>query len=147
MSQMYEPASPLDVMERLIDGISHGRWLELDELYADDAVIEYPFALPDGPARLAGRPKIRRYFAAIARQSMELTAHHIVIHETRDPEVVIAEYDYDMVVTTTARSLRVSNIQVTRIRDGQIVASRDYHNHSAMAEATAQRPSKDGTPL
>jgi hypothetical protein len=48
-------ASPREVIERLIQGISKGRWQELDELYAEDAVVEYPFALPSGPARLAGR--------------------------------------------------------------------------------------------
>jgi ketosteroid isomerase-like protein len=137
---MSEPISPRDVIERLIHGISEGRWHELDELYAEDAVVEYPFALPSGPTRLAGRSAIRRYFTAIARQPMELKAHHIVMHETKDPEIVIVEYDYDVLVTTTARSLQVSNIQVSRIRDGKIVASRDYHNHSALADATAQRP-------
>ena len=64
---MSEPASPRDVIECLIQGISKGGWLELHELYAEDAVVEYPFALPSGPARLAGRPAIRRYFAAVAR--------------------------------------------------------------------------------
>ena len=47
---MSEPASPRDVIERLIQGISKGRWLELHELYAEDAVVEYPFALPSASA-------------------------------------------------------------------------------------------------
>jgi ketosteroid isomerase-like protein len=62
-----------------------------------------------------------------------------VVHETKDPEVVIAEYDYDGLVTTTGRSFQVANIQVSRIREGQIVASRDYHNHPVLADAVAQR--------
>ena len=136
---MSGSASPRDVIERLIQGISRGGWQELDELYADDALVEYPFALPSGPARLAGRSAIRRYFAAVARLPLELKAHHVVVHETKDPEVVIAEYDYDGLVTTTGRSFQVSNIQVSRVRDGQIVASRDYHNHPVLADAAAQR--------
>lgn len=138
MSQMSGPTSPRDVVQLLIHEISEGRWQDLDQLYAVDAVVEYPFALPSGPARLAGRPAIRRYFAAVARLPLEFKAHHVLVHETKDPEVVIAEYDYDVLVTTTARSLQVSNIQVSRIRDGRIVASRDYHNHSALADATAR---------
>ena len=136
MSQTSAHASPREVLERLIDGISNGRWPELAELYAEDAIVEYPFALPSGPARLAGRPKISRYFAAVARQPLALKAHHIVVHETTDPEVVVVEYDYDMLVTGKTDAVQVSNIQVTRVRDGQIVASRDYHNHPAMAAAT-----------
>jgi ketosteroid isomerase-like protein len=37
--------------------------------------------------------------------------------------------DYDGLVTTTGRSFRVSNIQVSTIRNGKIVASRNYRNH------------------
>ena len=136
---MSGSASPHDVIEHLIQGISEGRWLELDELYAEDAVVEYPFALASGPARLAGRSAIGRYFAAVARLPLELKAHHVVVHETKDPEVVIAEYDYDGLVTTTGRSFQVSNIQVSRVRDGQIVTSRDYHNHPVLADAAAER--------
>ena len=136
---MSGSGSPRDVIESLIQGISKGRWQELDELYADDALVEYPFALPSGPTRLAGRSAIRRYFAAVARLPLELKAHHVVVHETKDPEVVIAEYVYDGLVTTTGRSFQVSNIQVSRVRDGQIVTSRDYHNHPVLADAAAQR--------
>jgi hypothetical protein len=57
-------------------------------------------------------PAIQRYFATVARLPLELKAHHVILHETRDPEVVIAEYDYDELVTTTGRSFQVANIQV-----------------------------------
>ena len=30
---------------------------------------------------------------------------------------------------------RVSNIQVLRVRDGKIVATRDFHNHAALVAA------------
>jgi uncharacterized protein len=129
---------PRDVLDRLIRGISEGRWQELHELYAEDAVVEYPFALPSGTARLAGRPAIRRYFAAVSRMPLELKAHNITLHETKDPEVIVAEYDYDGLVTTTGHAFHVSNIQVSRVRDGHIVTSRDYHNHPVLAEVTAR---------
>jgi len=43
-------------------------------------------------------------------------------------------------VTTTGRSFQISNIQVSRIRNSQIVASRDYHNHLVLAEVLGQLP-------
>ena len=64
---MTGSTSPRDVIQRLINGISAGRWQDLDQLYAEDAVVEYPFALPSSPARLDGRSAIGRYFAAVAR--------------------------------------------------------------------------------
>ena len=48
------------------------------------------------------------------------------------------EYDYHVSVTTTGRRFEVCNIQVSRIRGGRIVASRDYHHHLLMADATGR---------
>jgi len=101
--------------------------------------VEYPFALP-APTRLDGREAIRRYFAAVARMPLELQTRNMTVHETGDPEVIVAEWDYDGLVTTTGRSFQVSNIQVSRIRYGQIVASRDYHNHLVLAEVLGRLP-------
>jgi ketosteroid isomerase-like protein len=64
----------------------------------------------------------------------------MVVRATADPEVVIAEWDYEVQVTSTGRSSRVSNIQVSRVRDGKIVESRDYHNHAAMAALMDRLP-------
>jgi ketosteroid isomerase-like protein len=64
----------------------------------------------------------------------------MVVHETSDPEVIIGEYDYDGRITTTGRPFQVSNIQVSRIWNCLIVASRDYHNHLVLADATGRLP-------
>lgn len=136
---MPESAGAREVLEHLIRGISDGGWLELHELYAEQAVVEYPFALP-APARLDGRGAIQRYFAAVARMPLELRAHNIVMHETTDPGVIVVEYDYDGLVTTTGSAFQVSNIQVSTVRDGQIVKSRDYHNHVVLADVTGRLP-------
>src|SRR5688572_2776545 len=106
---MSEPANPRQVVEALMRGIADQRWDELDGLYAEDAVVEYPFALP-APMRLDGRDAIRRYFAAAAAAPLQLQTRNIVVHQTADPGVVVAEWDYEGVVTTTGRSFRVSNI-------------------------------------
>jgi uncharacterized protein len=42
--------------------------------------------------------------------------------------------------TTTSRSFQVANIVVWRVRDGQIVSSRDYHNHLVLAAAAGRLP-------
>jgi ketosteroid isomerase-like protein len=136
---MPESPSPREVLERLIQGISNRRWQELHELYAHDTLVEYPFALP-APARLEGREAVRRYFTAVARMPLELRARDIVLHETSDPQVIVAEWDYDGLVTTTNRSFQVSNIQVSRVCDGQIVTSRDYHNHLVLADMLGRLP-------
>jgi ketosteroid isomerase-like protein len=134
---MSDPTSPRSVLESLLQGISVGKWNDLADLYAQDAVVEMPFA-PSVPTRLEGREAVRARFAAAAGGPLGVQASNVVVHDTGDPEVVIAEFDYDGQVTTTGRSFRVANIQVLRVRNGQIVASRDYHNHLAIAAALGQ---------
>jgi len=124
--------TPREVFEKLSAGISSDDWSSLHELYAADAVVEMPFALP-GPVRLHGRDEVRRHLARNAQAGLSLHADRVHVHETADPEVVVAEYDYDG-RTRSGRTFRVSNIQVLRVRDGLIVETRDYHNHAVLAE-------------
>jgi ketosteroid isomerase-like protein len=129
---MSNSRSPQHVLERLMRGIADRAWDGLDQLYAEDTVVDHPFALP-APRRTEGRAAIREHFAAFAAAPLRLEVRNWVVHLTADPEVAIAEWDYEGVVTTTGRTFRVSNVQVSGVRDGRIVASRDYHNHALMA--------------
>ena len=134
---MSDPASPRQVLESLLRGISDGRWNDLADLYAEDAIVEQPFA-PTPPRRLEGREAVRAHFAAAAQGPLRLQVSNLVVHETPDPGVVIAEFDYDGRVATTGHTFRVANIQVLRVRGGRIVSSRDYHDHLALAAAVGR---------
>ena len=134
---MSDHASPRHVLESLLRGISDGRWNDLADLYTEDAVVEQPFA-PTPPRRLEGREAIRAHFATAAQGPLRLEAGNVVVHDTGDPEVVVAEFDYDGRVATTGRAFRVANVQVLRVRDGRIVSSRDYHDHLALAAAVGR---------
>ena len=105
------------------------------ELFAADAVLELPFA-PEGLARrIEGRDAIRaalepRYTAARAT-GRKLTYANLVIHDTADDEVIIAELEAlsrELDGTTTVLSF----IQVYRVRAGEIVLQRDYFDSLAM---------------
>jgi uncharacterized protein len=126
-------ASPTTVFNRLIQGIAQREWHSLSELYAADAVVDQPFGLPR-PLRLEGRDQLAAHFAAAVHLPLELVAHNVVIHQTHDPEVIVAEFDYAGRLTSTGRAFSLANVIVLRVRSGQIVASRDYHNHAALAE-------------
>ena len=106
---MFEALSPRQVIDGLMRGISAGTWDQLHTWFSDEAVVEYPFALP-APFRLEGIDAIKKYFAAVAAYSMQLQARNMVVHATTDPEVVVAEWDYDGLVTTTGQVFRVSTL-------------------------------------
>lgn len=130
---MPETPSPREVFHKLLDGITAGRFSDLAELYAEDAVVETVFE-PVGPRRFEGRAVLGARFAEVAALSpFELSSRNVLIRETDDPEVIVAEWDYRVHHRTTGRTFEAANIQVLRVRDGLIVGSRDFHDHLALA--------------
>jgi ketosteroid isomerase-like protein len=99
-------------------------------------VVSHPFALPQ-PSRLVGRAEIAAHFEAAARLPLRMRAENLVVHETGDPEVVVAEFDYVGAHAVTARPFAVSCVFVVRARAGEIVESRDYVNLAAFAALLA----------
>jgi len=132
---MSEFASPRAVFQRLIEGITTLRPEGLPRLYAPDAVVVHPFAHP--ASRLEGREALRAHFARLETLPMEIKARNVVVHQTADPEVIIAEFEYEGRNTETGREFVVPNVFVMRVRNGHIVESRDYAHHRAFDEAMA----------
>ena len=134
---MSANSTPREVFEQLVHRISTGAWIEAADLYAEDVVVDLPFALPV-PGRAVGREQLRDHFALAAAGTLTVKAENVVVHETTDPETVIAEYDYLGHDSGTGRSFRAANIQVLTVREGLITATRDYHHHVAIAAATGR---------
>jgi ketosteroid isomerase-like protein len=117
--------TPTEVFREQLTGITEGRFADVLDLYAEDVVVEQPFMLPE-PLRIAGKDALRAHFAA-APADINLVATNVVVRQTDDPEVVVGEWDY----TVNGRG-SLANVIIMRVRDGLIVASRDYHNHAAI---------------
>ncbi|MCX4524166.1 MULTISPECIES: nuclear transport factor 2 family protein [unclassified Streptomyces] len=137
---MPKTLSPREVSQKLLENIGAGRYAELAGLYAEDAVVETVFE-PVGPRRFEGRAMLEERLAAVAASSpVELTPMNVVIRETDDREVVVAEWDYRVHHRATGRTFETANIQVLRVRDGLIVTSRDFHDHLALVVAGGHLP-------
>lgn len=101
------------------------------ELFAEDGVLEIPFATPGMPNRIEGREAIRAAtVAAVAGASSgtrRLVGHHSeAVHQTTDPEVIVAEFVAQTEDTVTGERYEAPYVQVLRIRNGQILSFRDY---------------------
>jgi uncharacterized protein (TIGR02246 family) len=136
-------ATPADVLARRRHVILTGDADGFADLFAPDAVIEVPFAGPPGlPARLAGREAIRESARQVMASPLRLEDFEVVeLHQTQDPEVVIAEMRTTGTVTTTGRPFVATSIQILRIRDGQIVLFRDFPDPRGLEDAMADRSS------
>jgi uncharacterized protein len=95
------PATPREVLERMIDGVTAQQWDSLPDLYTEDTVVDYPLQLPV-PTRLRGRQALAEHFAAAAPLPLRMRAENLVVHETGDPEVAIGEFDHRGENTDTA---------------------------------------------
>src|SRR5690349_22980896 len=131
------PATPADVLARRRHLILNGDADGFAALFAPDAVIESSFAGPPGtPVRLAGREAIREYSRQVMASPLRLEEFEVAeLHQTLDPEVVIAEVRTTGTVTTTGRSFATTSVQILRIRDGQIVRSRDFADPRILDDA------------
>jgi ketosteroid isomerase-like protein len=107
-------------------------------LFAADAYIEWPYRPAGVPGRVEGRDQIREFLTTQANGLVKFDEYrNTVIHETTDPEVVIVEYEAHGTVIPTGAPLHQTIIAVLRIRDGLVVAYRDYLNPLVLAEVLA----------
>jgi ketosteroid isomerase-like protein len=130
--------TPREVFLRLVHGVADGRYDELPALYAEETDVRHPMT-PYGARPLLTRDALRQHFGSGGRaptaDELRFGVDNVVIHETRDPEVIVAEFAYVGESAATGALASVPCIFVLRIRDGQIVESRDYVDHVAMARA------------
>lgn len=132
------PRSPREVFLALVNGVAEGRWEELPDLYAEQTDVVHPFDPLRAPA-LRSRDELREHFAPTGTgPHLRRRAAGITIHETTDPEVIIAEFEYQGTVVETGEPFAQPGIFVLRVRDGEIVSSRDYFDHFTTARLRGQ---------
>ncbi|WP_199513874.1 nuclear transport factor 2 family protein [Nucisporomicrobium flavum] len=112
---------------------------ELAACYAERTDVRHPFN-PVGDRPLSSRAALREHFGGGGRpagvERYDVVDAHV--HQTADPEVVVFEFRYAGVVD--GHAFAVPCIFVVRVRDGEIVESRDYIHHVASARAFGRLP-------
>jgi ketosteroid isomerase-like protein len=135
--------TPRETFEALVDGVArlvNGDPTRVDALaglYAEHTHVTHPMS-PFGEPPLRSREELRRHFAAgpgsRAGRFTDYRATDILVHETADPEVIVAEFAY--AGRSAGVDFAVPAIFVMRVRDGEIVESRDYASMLHFARAS-----------
>jgi hypothetical protein len=114
----------------------------LADFYAPQVVIEMPFAPPElYPARTeTTREELRARFRAGAAVRRYERLDGVRLHETADPEVVIAEYALGGRLLAGGERFTLAFAMVVTVRDGHIVHTRDYADPLAGAKALGRLP-------
>ena len=129
---MSAPTSPLDLyrhsLRLLLDKDIPG-WVGL---WADDGVMEFPFAPAAGPRRLEGREAIAAYMRDYPDHIDLQDFPELRIHETTDPEIIVVEMRGVGRLVETGSAFDMTYIAVVTVRDGRIASYRDYWNPLAV---------------
>jgi uncharacterized protein len=132
------PREVVDQVRRMV----LGEGVVFADLFAADGVLNYPFAPPGTPTELRGRDAIRAFHgnAADRRSMFEIEGVDVVVRETDDPEVVVAEIEHHGHSHATGGPYRFRALGVIRVRDGEIVTYDDYMDPIAMAALLGRTP-------
>jgi uncharacterized protein len=133
---MPQPLGPSEVFRALVRGVCDRKWDDLPGLYAEQTNVVHPLDPFRGPPLLT-REQLREHFAGgdEVLGDVRFEPAGITIHQTADPEVIVAEFEYRGTVPDTGEPFALPGIFVMRVRDGQIVSSRDYVDHLGLARA------------
>jgi len=130
-----------EVAERLLAAAVSGRPEDMADCYGADVVIEMPFSAGLYPSRIeTTREELRGRYAAGAATRRYDRLSDARVHETTDPEVVIAEYTLHGRMVADDSPFSMSFAMVMTIKDGQIVHSRDYSDPIAGARLLGRVP-------
>jgi uncharacterized protein len=131
--------TPAGVFLRVVTGVAANDLDGLPDLYAENTYVTHPLD-PDGAPPLRSRAEIAAHFgllgeAATRRPRPAREVQDVVVHQTTDPEVIVAEFAYVTPHPATGEPLRMPCVFVMRVRDGLIVESHDYGDHVRRAVA------------
>ncbi|MFJ4437531.1 nuclear transport factor 2 family protein [Streptomyces sp. NPDC088923] len=142
MPQPETPAvrTPHEVLNRYYQAMLDKSADDLADLYAPDAVHEFPFTSPGFPARYEGREAVRAGYAAAwgASPVRVREVRRVSVHETGDPGVLVAEHV--VVATLPAKgdaAFTVPGLLILRVREGLLTHVRDYMDGLGLAGGKA----------
>lgn len=108
---------------------------ELQELYAADAVHEFPFTRPGLPSRLVGRDSIMEFVVASWDGPLRYERYETLsAYTTNDPGTVVVQQDVHGTSATTGPFV-LPNLVVLTVAGGRIQHYRDFVNIPAALEA------------
>ncbi|MFY4722831.1 nuclear transport factor 2 family protein [Streptomyces sp. LaBMicrA B280] len=131
---MSAPTSPADLYRhslRLLLDKNIPAWVAL---WAEDGLMEFPFA-PDGrPRRLEGKEAIAAYMRPYPDHIDLHDFPDLRIHQTTEPGTIVVEMRGVGRMVETDAPFDMTYIAVVTVRDGRFTAYRDYWNPLAVRQ-------------
>ncbi|MET9564134.1 nuclear transport factor 2 family protein [Streptomyces tauricus] len=116
-----------------------GHTEEWVELFAPDAVLEFPYAPAGVPKQVAGRDALLAHMRGFP-ETFDVEFADLVFHDTVDPSLVIVEFRSNGTALPTGKPYEQTCISVVRTDDdARITHYLDYWNPLVAIEALTPR--------
>lgn len=117
----------------IVKGASIDSWMDI---WAEDAVVEFPCHQDQIFRRLEGRRAIHKYYQRVASAFELREERPLVTYLSSDPRVVIYEISMKFLIRSTQKVYDQDYIGVVKVRDdGRIVFYREYFDPIRAREA------------
>ncbi|WP_030261406.1 nuclear transport factor 2 family protein [Streptomyces violens] len=107
------------------------------DLWAEEGVMEFPFAPEGWPRRLDGKAAVADYMRHYPDHIDLHDFPDLRIHRTEDPETIVVEMLGVGRLVATGKPFDMTYIAVVTVREGRITSYRDYWNPLAVLEPGA----------
>jgi uncharacterized protein len=97
------------------------------EMFADDALFEFPFAPPGMACRARGRGEIDRHLASLAEFALD-DVSPATVRWIEGRDTVVLEFEARGRNTRTGAAYDQRYVSVIELKDGRITLYRDYWN-------------------
>ncbi|MDV3130318.1 TIGR03618 family F420-dependent PPOX class oxidoreductase [Mycobacterium sp. 21AC1] len=105
------------------------------DTFAEDAVLELPYAPANYPQRLEGKAAIFEYVKDYPKHIDLRDISELAVHQTLDPKVLVVEAVVEGLVVATGNPYRVRYVWVITVEAGKVVRQRDYWNPVSVLDA------------
>ena len=126
-----------EIIQRGLDGLVVGE--HFFDTVADDARFEFLYEFPGWPRVIHGRAELVETFAGYCNSIQLHSAERLVVHRSRDPRVVILEYEVRGTIVASGLPYDNRFISVITIEREKIVQWRDYMDSLAAWSALTRR--------
>ncbi|MFE0806236.1 nuclear transport factor 2 family protein [Streptomyces sp. NPDC058848] len=134
---MSAPTSPADLYRRSLRLLLDKDIAAWTGLWADDGVMEFPFAPEGWPGRLEGKEAIGAYMRGYPDHIDLRGFPELRIHRTVEPETLVVEMRGVGRLVRTDAPFDMTYIAVVTVEGGRFTSYRDYWNPLAVLEPGA----------
>lgn len=129
------------ILQNYLALYSQQRWDEWIDLWADDGVLEFPFAPAGRRSEYVGKADILAYMKPLGGRIAVDAFGHFRLYPMLDPATICFEMGFKGRNAETGAPYNQSYISIVEVRGGKIVRYREYWNPIVSMDANGGRES------